>query len=170
MAPRLVLSQDLLTRLNELGLDGFATMMATQYPDLVAEIATRIDITAWAPSNDRVAERLARTRIVKRSSGGGGSITKLKPDPEKRKRQVGESPTGFPDTNFETIYTFVDDPEFVNLGPRQPVRFTKNQAAPVGTGVDAISQIEVVSGLGDTQFTIRGPFKFLNGVIYEVSE
>lgn len=161
VAPRLVLSQELLTRLNELGLNNFATMLSTQDPDLVAEISVRIDVTVWAPSNAQVAETVVGPRI---------QVTKLPPDPEPSKRQVGEGPVDSPDTNYETIFTFLDNPEFINLGPRQPARFTKNQAAPLSTGADTTSRIEVVSGLGDSRYTIRGPYKFKNGVIYEVSE
>ncbi|KAF8417481.1 hypothetical protein EV426DRAFT_721160 [Tirmania nivea] len=172
-----VFSQGLQSRLNELGLDGFSQLMATYNPTLLEEIGKRDDITVWAPGNALVDTLLAtvRKRDEKNLNSRIAGNIDHKPGPPKKggdpsKRQVGQGPPGYPDSNFETIITFLNDTDLVNLGPDQQARFTKNYAAPLDGGSTSASTIEVVTGLGNTQNTLRGPFKFTNGVIYEVNE
>jgi uncharacterized surface protein with fasciclin (FAS1) repeats len=171
-----VLSQDLLERLDALGLGGFSGMMATD-PTFVQTIGERNDITVWAPSNAVVEARLAATTKRQQNVTHGADISaqvdhERPPEDEGMpgKRQVDEEPVGYPDTNFHTIITFLDDPNYVNLGPGEQARFVRNFGAPSDGGVDSTPHIEVVTGLGNTQTSIRGPFKFTNGVIYEVNE
>lgn len=170
-----VFSQDLQARLTEVGLSGFAEMLAVYNPALLAEVGRRNDITVWAPGDKLVATLLAT--INKRDDRDMGSATSRqldhKPEPpstpgDPSKRQV--QPPSFPDTNFETIITFLNDSDFVNLGPNQQARFTKNYGVSLDGGITSAPSIDVVSGLGDTQSTIRGPFKFSNGVIYEIND
>lgn len=169
-----VFSQDLQARLREVGLSGFAEMLAVYNPSLLAEVGRRDDITVWAPGDHLVASLLAT--INKRDANDMGSATSRqldhKPEPPKTagdpsKRQV--QPPRFPNTNFETIHTFLNDSDFVNLGPEQGARFTKSYGVSLDGGVTSAPSIDVLSGLGDTQSTLRGPFKFSNGVIYEIN-
>lgn len=167
-----VFSQGLQSRLNELGLDGFSQMLAVYNPALLQQINERNDITVWAPGNAFVAARLAAVRKRATTNGATTSaqITASAPPPDppgQARRKRGPS---YPGTNFETIITFLNDTDFVNLGPGVPARFTKNYATPLDGGSTSASTNEVVSGLGNTQSTLRGPFKFENGVIYEVTE
>jgi len=184
-----VFAQELLPRLNELGLDGFARMLAVDNPALLAELCNRNDITVWAPGNDRVAARLAAVKRQNRQgSGTAPNVSYPAPTPnrklpgQKKKREAIPAPAhqlpprqhrrppGYPDTNFEVILTALNDSYGMNLGPDQRTPFTKNFASPLDGGSTTASIIEVVSGLGDTQYTLRGPFTFVGGVIFEVSE
>lgn len=166
-----VFSQDLQARLNELGLYGFAQSMAGDSPELLALIGRRNDITVWAPGNDV----LARLSGVKKRSHFSRNSAQVDHSPEPptnllpSKRQLRPD-LGYPDTNFQTIFTFLTDPAFVNLGPNQPARFTKNYGVALDGGATTAPSVEIVTGLGNTQFTVRGPFKFANGVIYEVND
>ena len=172
----LVFSQGLQSRLNELGLDGFSEMLAVYNPALLQEIGNHIDITVWAPGNALVTARLAAARRRDAAStNGAGTSAQIShsappPAPSKPGKKTSKRGPNYPDTNFETIITFLNDTDFVNLGPGVPARFTKNYATPLDGGSTSASTIEVVSGLGNSQSTLRGPFKFNNGVIYEVTE
>lgn len=170
-----VFAQELLPRLRELGLGGFAQLLALDNPPFLADLCNRNDVTIWAPGNDSVAALLA-TR-VKRDQGSDtarqGSAptpTPNNPAPGLDKRQHRPRPPVYPDTLFEVILTFLNDSNGMNLGNDQRTPFTKNFASPLDGSSTSASIIEVVSGLGDTQNTLRGPFSFANGVIYEVSE
>ena len=170
-----VFTQDLVARLNELGLNGFANMLTVYNPTLVATIGERNDITVWAPGNALVATLLAAAK--KRDDESNGVRTSAQVDAQPSppqdvipsKRQVNQSP-GYPDTNFQTIITFLQNPQYVNLGPNQPARFTKNYGVALDGGSGTSPSIDVTTGLGDNQFTLRGPFKFANGVIYETNQ
>lgn len=187
LSPVFSQQSSLLNRLNELGLSGYAIMLAKFNPELVAEIGARRDITVYAPGNRAVAKFLllnklglnkrVRIKITPRAATSL-SAAHSKPPPDVFKsinigisrRQVNRGPAGFPDSNFQTIITFHRDPDFTNLGPDQPVRFVSNLAAPPNQNPNSVAQTQIVTGSGNTQATLRGPFKFKNGVIYEVTE
>lgn len=174
-----VLAQDLTARLGQLGLGAFAQLMRDSHPDLVAEIGTRGDVTVWAPGDSQVAAYLAS--IKKRTTGdkvssqcshndknkGSAGI----PSFPKVKRQLAGNQPFEMDTNFLPIYTFLLNSENVNLGEGQEARYVTNFASPSDlSSQDNTATIEIATGMADKQFTLRGPFKFSNGVIYEVNE
>jgi len=152
-------------------------MLAVYNPTLVEDIGKRNDITVWAPGNALVTALLAKRQEGNDTDANGARTSAqvdAQPSPPQNvipsKRQVRQGPPGYPDTNFQTIITFLQDPQYVNLGPNQPARFTKNYGVPLDEGSATPPSIDVVTGLGDTQFTLRGPFKFTNGVIYEINQ
>lgn len=152
-------------------------MLVANNPDLVQRISHSQDVTVWAPGNAKVAAWLAANRKRDSNSAGGPSqTTKTRPEPQDakypsdRKRQAGEGPPGYPDSNFETVYTFLNDSQYVNLGPDQVLRYVKNYGAPPDGGATSASPQELTSGLGAVHSTLRGPYKFRNGVIYEVND
>lgn len=144
-------------------------------PELLAGISKRDDITVWAPGDAAVASLLAA--VKKRGPEDGAKVSAQvdhKPSPATNglpvKRQVREGPEGYPGSNFATILTYLTDPHYVNLGPDEGARFTRNYAAPQNESDSDLASIEVVTGLGTIRHTIRGPYKFTNGIIYEVNE
>ena len=174
-----VFSQDLQSLFDELSLSGYGQFFAEDNPALFAEINVRNDITIYAVADAAVDAH--RAAVKKRAGNKQGSSTPYQTDhkppkpnkgipPRKNKRQTGQVQTFYPTSNFETILTYLDDPEFVNLGIGQFALCAKNYAAPLDGGSTRTAIIEFVTGLGDIRHTVRGPFKFKNGVIYEINE
>lgn len=184
-SPVLSQSVDLRTRFRELNLDAFAEHLSANSPYIYELVAKRNDVTVWAPGNaavkrflDQFPNRKLARRDVRNSSDAGQFTVDPTPPTDfilpGRKRQVDVNPTPggfFSDSNFEKLFTLLNDPEYVNLGRGDQVaRFTRNYASPTDGGVNSLAPIEIVSGLGDTRMTLRGPYKFENGIIYEVTE
>lgn len=180
---------DVLRVLYELGLTKYADLLAEQDPDLVKTIGKRNDITIWAPGNDAVVnspyfnsklhKRQRTSQVLKTSVStdygkGTGKTNLSKREESELVKRTYNDPDRFsrnaPNSNFVKIFTFLTDPDLVNLGPTQELRLVRNYASAPDGRVDSPAVVEVTSGLGKVESTIRGPFKFKNGVIYEVSE
>lgn len=190
---------DILHQLYKLGFTEFSRLLETHSPDLVKQIGKSDDITVWAPGNYAIASRFGIYNLGKRdgqniteaelaaqitdSHADNSGVDMQFEEPEddgddgedyRRKVKRGHNNHAGPHrknhrgANFETIYTFLDDPGYINLGDCQEARFVKNYAAPADGGA-CVATIEVTTGLGIVQNTLRGPFRFQNGVIYEVT-
>lgn len=166
ISPAFSQSQEILSRLNQLGLDRFARMLFSDNPELLDRISKRNDITIWAPRNAAVASLVPLRKRGEYEDRLAAAISHTRPDPPYKRQG---SPI-YPATNFETIYTFLLDPDYVCLGTDNPARFTKNYASSFNQSSTSPPTVDVVTGMGNTQSTLRGPFKFANGVIYEVNK
>jgi hypothetical protein len=153
--------QDIISRCRELGYNGYANLLEQQ-PDLLASYKARADSTVWVVSDAVVAAALGNNTNQKRAVSVAqlaSQSSHLAPTPyTKRQMQLASS-------NAETMFIYLDDPQYVNLGPGQPGRMVKSF-----TGTDSQSEAtyQIASGLGSVISQTRGPFKFDRGVIYEV--
>ncbi|KAF8536876.1 hypothetical protein BDD12DRAFT_888887 [Trichophaea hybrida] len=173
------LGQGVIEVLNANGLNAFAAELST-YPDLIAQILGRNDVTVFAPTNAAI-EGLPPTKTYKNHTLSRRQTTDPnaeastsaqlgkqppKPDTVTKKRQISGA-VDLPISNYMTIYSFLENPQFVNLGVNQPARFISNEAArPDGQG---LAFLEVVTGNGDVVSQVQGPFKFNRGIIYGVN-
>jgi hypothetical protein len=157
----LVHSQDLIPRCRELGYHEYAAQLE-QHPDLVASYYARSDSIVWVVSDTVVVAALGNNTNSKRAltvAQLASQSSHLAPTPyKKRQQQLALS-------NAETMFMFLDDPVYVNLGPGQPARFVKSFA---GTDSQSQANYQIASGLGSVISQTKGPFKFDRGVIYEV--
>ena len=155
--------QDLISILNSRGFELFAADLQ-RFPDLLARVYAWNDVIVFAPGNEVVAARNAAeggAKLHKRADAQTNAFLMAQPE-KKTKRQAFD----LPDSNFQTLQTFLVDPVFVNLGPQVPQRIVRNEAAPVGGSLE--SAIEIRTGLGDIVNTVNGSFKYDQGIIYGI--
>lgn len=165
---RFVSGQGLIDTLNSGGFELFAADLQ-RFPALLTRL-DRNDVTVWAPTNEAVVAHNAATgnaTLRKREVNQvnlGYQLSHTGPPPPnlRRKRQAAL----LPDSNFVTLTTFLEDSAFVNLGPQQPGRCVRNEAAPVAGSLESL--IEVRTGLGDIANVVNGSFKYDKGIIYGV--
>lgn len=184
----LVLSQttgsDLLSVLRANELTGFATFLTQEGSGLLTQLNNREenDVTLFAPPGDApnpagisrrqvITQNQALLASLACSPPRGGrrpSAQSVPPPPpanetELQRRQL--PPQGDIDpTNYELRETFLDSPDYVNLGPNQPLNWVSNYFAPDnGTG---IAQIQFTSGNNTLVRTTGGPLKYNKGIIY----
>jgi hypothetical protein len=160
-----IYGQGLIDVLNANGFTEFATDLQL-HPELLAKLTGRNDLTVWAPINDAVnpVNSTLRRRQTAAEYSVHVSHTGQPPqtEPITRKRQGR-----IPNSNFLTLRTFLEDPEFVNLGNNQPVRVVQSYATP--PPFSSLATLEIVSGTGDPVEQVSGPFKYNDGLIYGVN-
>jgi len=159
-----VLAQDdVVSRCRTLGFTEFANELEL-YPQLVDSINERSDTTVWAVPNAMVLRKFGNSTIHKRSAADISSHANHQPPtPYRRKRQLSRLPA----SNAETLFTYLEDPAFVNLGPGQPGRLVSSY---VGSSSPAEAKVKLASGLGRSNRQTSGPFKFDKGIIYGVDD
>ncbi|KAF8244535.1 hypothetical protein K440DRAFT_558713 [Wilcoxina mikolae CBS 423.85] len=169
------LGQGVIEVLNANGLNAFAAELST-YPDLIAQILGRNDVTVFAPTNTAI-QGLPPTQTNKNhtisrrqtdpnaEASTSAQLGKQPPKPDQ-KRQISGT-VDLPISNYMTIYSFLENPQFVNLGVDQPARFISNEAAR--TDGQGLAFLEVVTGNGNVVSQVEGPFKFNRGIIYGVN-
>ena len=165
-----VLAQDdVVSRCRSLGFTEFANQLELA-PQLVAGINRRSDSTVWAVPNAMVLRQLGNSTSVRKRATPSEMSSQANHNPptpaaglRRKKRQQGQ----LAPSNPLTLYTFLEDPAFVNLGPQQPGRLVSSFT---GASNPAEASLTVASGLGRSTRQISGPFKFDKGVIYEVEE
>jgi hypothetical protein len=147
---------DVVSRCREVGFHKFAEALEDN-PAFVASINARSDTTVWAVPDEVIEQQFGNnTKLHKRQSTTAlaGQAVHKPPGPAARKRASG--------TNAETLYQYLEDPAFVNLGPGQPGRLVQTYV-----GTDSAS-FQIASGGGATTAQLNGPFVFDKGVIIGV--
>ena len=162
-----VLAQDdVVSRCRALGFTEFANQLELA-PQLVARINSRSDSTVWAVPNDKVLLQLGNSSSIHKRATPSEMSSQANHNPptpaaglrRRRKRQQGQ----LTPSNPLTLYTYLEDPAFVNLGAQQPGRLVSRFA---GSSSAAEANLVVASGPGRSTRQISGPFKFDKGVIY----
>ncbi|KAF8544750.1 hypothetical protein BDD12DRAFT_872484 [Trichophaea hybrida] len=101
---------DVISRCREVGFHKFAEALEDN-PAFVASINARSDTTVWAVPDEVIEQQFGNnTKLHKRQSTTAlaGQAVHKPPGPAARKRASG--------TNAETLYQYLEDPAFVNLG------------------------------------------------------
>lgn len=163
LAASVLAQDDVVSRCRKLGYTEFAKQLEL-YPQLLNSIKKRSDTVVWAVPNAMVLRKFGNGTIHKRSAADASSqASHQPPTPYRRKRQLSRLPA----SNAETLFTFLEDPTFVNLGPGQPGRLVSSY---VGTSSPAEASVKIASGLGQSNQQTGGPFKFDKGIIYIVDK
>jgi len=168
---------DLIDALVKHGFTKFAKDLQL-YPDLMKKFEGRNDVTVWAPVNEAVTpvkkhkdlskghSKVRRGLLLRRQTNSeySAQISHSGPPPGSRPAKRGHSEMS--PSNFVTLRSFLENPEFVNLGPHQPGRFVSSyQASP-----DSDEPfVQVSAGGGETTDQVSGPFKYDYGLIYGVN-
>ncbi|RPA74896.1 hypothetical protein BJ508DRAFT_312457 [Ascobolus immersus RN42] len=157
-----------------------------QNPELLQLINSRNDLKVFATRNNGLARRQTSTgppssedrsstepppRLSPTQAQMIQHFVKQPPNPPGRRptRRDGSDGFEFPRSNYETLITYLEDPAYVNLGEKEPVRFISNHAGgKLGKG--EIAALEITTGGGDVVRTLDGPFKFDRGVIYVIDK
>lgn len=152
------------------GFTSYATGLQSN-PELLALLENRNDITIWAPINSAITSSSWVPRqskgIYRRQSASSYSSTISHSPPSPNTGSIPKREASNTPSNFLRLYTFLNDPEYVNLGEDQPLRHVSNFAAPLPG--QSVSRISVRSGGGNTVSQVSGPFKYDGGIIYGVS-
>lgn len=154
-------AQDVISRCRHLGFNAYADQLEL-YPEIVKRINKRGDTAIWAVSDHEVWAKFGNnTKIHKRAASDmANSATAKAPPPTKKRHQNA--------ANYaETLYSYLEDPAFVNLGAGQPGRLVSKYAGSLKSHHEAT--FHVSSGLGAVTKQISGPFEFDKGVIFEVA-
>ncbi|KAF8248965.1 hypothetical protein K440DRAFT_582783 [Wilcoxina mikolae CBS 423.85] len=144
------------------GLGNYADLLEFRAPLTLAKLIGRNDITIFAPSNSVTPPANATLR---RRDAIGEAIASQQmtddspPPPKKRQAQL-------PDSNFQVRRTFLNDPNFVNIGGEN-LNIVTNYASPTTPG-DVSADIEITTGFGNMVNATGEPIKFNAGIIYVV--
>jgi hypothetical protein len=154
---------DIISRCRDLGFNEFAEALENN-PDFVARINERSDTTVHVVSDKVIHHRFGNhTKLHKRqdSTALSAQAAHEPPGPAAKKRQSLTA------SNARTLYQYLENPAFVNLGKNQPGRLVQSF---VGSNSPDEATLQFASGLGATTGQLSGPFKFDKGVILEVGE
>ncbi|KAF8533138.1 hypothetical protein BDD12DRAFT_948680 [Trichophaea hybrida] len=155
-------AHDVISRCREVGFHAFADQLEL-HTELVNRINKRGDTAIWAVPDEEVWTTFGNnTKIRKRQSASTFSAqSTFKKPPPNEKRNLIDATYG------ETLYTYLEDPAFVNLGKGQPGRLVSKYAGSSSSLEEATFQIS--SGLGKVTSQTCGPFLFDKGVIFGVT-
>jgi hypothetical protein len=155
-------AHDVISRCREVGFHAFADQLEL-HTELVNRINKRGDTAIWAVPDEEVWATFGNnTKIRKRQSAStfSGQATAKKPPPNQKRNLIDA-------TYGETLYTYLEDPAFVNLGKGQPSHLVSKYAGSSSSLEEATFQIS--SGLGKVTSQTCGPFSFDKGVIFGVT-
>ncbi|KAF8249490.1 hypothetical protein K440DRAFT_620854 [Wilcoxina mikolae CBS 423.85] len=155
-------AHDVITRCHDLGFKAYALQLSLR-PDLLKRINSRGDTAIWAAPDAAVQALFGNnTKLQKRQSSAAtlsSTATAKAPPPNAKRHEITAS-------YGETLYTYLDDPTFVNLGRGQPGRVVSKYLGNSSSLSDAT--FEILSGMGAVTKQISGPFAFDKGVIFGV--